>query len=56
MVYSFIFRCYFNYTTIAIEQQKRRSKFKVLGPGAQKTIRFSSRTPRIAFNVLSKTV
>ena len=33
-------------------QKKRRSKYLVLGPGAQRTFRLSSRTPRIPFNVL----
>ena len=33
---------------------KIRSKYFVLGPGAQKTFRLLSRTPRIPFNVLSR--
>ena len=37
-------------------EQKRRSKCSVYAPGAQKKIFWlSSRTPRISFNVMSKT-
>ena len=34
---------------------KKRSKYLVLGPGARRTFRLSGRTPRIPFNVLSRT-
>ena len=35
---------------------KKRSKYLVLGPGARRTFRLLSRTPRIPFNVLSRTI
>ena len=38
-------------TKYFIERKKRRSKYFILGPGANKTFRLSSRTPRIPFNV-----
>ena len=38
-----------------LNDKKRRSKYLVLGPGEQRTFRLSSRTPRIPFNVLSRT-
>jgi len=34
---------------------KKRTKYSVRGPGAQKNFRLSSRTPRIPFKVISKT-
>ena len=38
-----------------LNNKQIRSKYLVLGPGARTTIRLSSRTPLIPFNVLSRT-
>ena len=39
-----------------IEGQKKRLKYLVLGPSAQRTSQLLSRTPRITLNVLSRTL
>ena len=50
--YSFYFNGYY-YSFV--KDEKRRSKYLVLGPGVRRTFQSSSRTLRILFNVLSRT-
>ena len=38
-----------------IERTKTSSKYFVLGPGGRRTFQLLSRTPRIPFNLLSRT-
>ena len=54
LIYNKIQILYVNYTLLN-DKKKWLSKYLVLGPGAQRTFRLSSRTPRIPFNVLSRT-